>query len=72
VGHLRPVLYLLERLANVIYWTASTIALLLLAWCAWAFQYTPERERPTLLVGVGVAVVVWLIGRAVRYVLAGK
>jgi hypothetical protein len=60
---------MLERLANVIYWTTSTIALLMIPW---GWYVGPERERPTVLFGAGIAVGIWLIGRAVRYVLAGK
>ena len=51
---------MLERLANVI------------PFLAWGLYVGPERERPTVLVGAGIAVGIWLIGRAVRYVLAGK
>jgi hypothetical protein len=47
---------MLERLANVIYWTTSTIALLLIPFLAWGWYVGPERERPTVLVGAGIAV----------------
>jgi uncharacterized BrkB/YihY/UPF0761 family membrane protein len=63
---------MLERLANVIYWTTSTIALLMIPFLAWGWYVGPERERPTVLFGAGIAVGIWLIGRAMRYVLAGK
>jgi hypothetical protein len=64
---------MITRLADVIYWTANALVLLLIPYFVWAWYVGPERERSgAVLVGsIGVPGI-WLIGRAVRYVLAGK
>jgi hypothetical protein len=64
---------MLARLANVIYWTANALVLVLVPWFVWAWYVGPERERPgVVMVGIIVVPGIWLVGRAVRYVLAGK
>jgi hypothetical protein len=52
---------MLQRLGNVIYWTASGVALLVVF-----FGFI----RGELAVGLVVAALIWLAGRAVRYILA--
>ena len=64
---------MLERLANVIYWTANALVLLLIPYFVWAWYVGPEHERPVaILVGCIVVPSIYLVGRAVRYVLAGR
>jgi len=64
---------MLERLANVIYWTANALVLLLIPYFVWAWYVGPDRERPVaILVGCIVVPGIYLVGRAVRYVLAGR
>jgi hypothetical protein len=62
-----------ERLGNVIYWTCTVAAVL---WTGLALYAPSTQQRPEWGVGVGIAAVIavplWLIGRAVRYVLTGR
>jgi hypothetical protein len=66
---------MLARLEDVLYWTGCLVGILLVA-AAVAF-YSSAAIKPAevvlisaLLIGLGA--VVWLIGRACRYVLAGR
>jgi len=65
---------MLTRLANVIYWAACALAALVFAVCAWVlFMSSPTGDERILApFGMAMAVVVWLVGRAVLYVLAGR
>lgn len=65
-----------QRLGNVLYWVATALAALLLALAA-IFPIMAERgtSGELWLVSLAIAacgVIVWLIGRACRYVLAGS
>jgi hypothetical protein len=62
---------MLARLGNVLYWTGSLLTTLLVA-LAIALYNVQDIKTIELLFLVGLAVVVWLIGRACRYVLAGR
>ena len=61
------------RLGNVLYWGASLIAVLLIAllFIAHAFG-SGEGDKFLQAMVLVTAVAIWLIGRACRYVLAGK
>jgi len=60
------------RLGEVLYWAASLIAVLILGIVAYGALFGGGRAEPfALVVFVGGAVAVWLIGIACRYVLAG-
>ena len=63
---------MIRRLANVIYWTASSIAAVVFLFGAFVASreevYSPAL---VLLIFAIVAALVWLVGRGVRYVLAG-
>ena len=65
---------MLARLGNVLYWLGCIVAALLVIG-GFALWFSEGRYRPdgyNVLIGFGVvAFVVWLIGRACRYVLAG-
>ena len=62
---------MIDRLANVLYWTACALALALIV-LGFGYYSTTTGLRPGFLVLVlVVAFVIWLIGRAVRYVLSG-
>lgn len=63
------------RLGNVLYWTACAFAV------AWSVTYTSifllDRHTPTewisgSAIAGGGALLIWVIGRACRYVLAGR
>ena len=64
------------RLGHVLYWLSCIIAVLLLALAAYGwFQDTPAQRPLDESVYIFLAIaafVVWLIGRACRYVLSGK
>ena len=61
------------RLGNVFYWAANAVALLFLLPGRWGWFLTANRDAAVMsgvyiLYGLGV----WLLGRACRYVLAGR
>ena len=64
---------MLIRLANVIYWTCTVIAVL---WAAVAIYATFMQTRPEWGMGAAIAAVIsmpmWLFGRAFRYIVTGK
>ena len=60
---------MLQRLGNVICWTASGLALLVVCYGGF-FALIAAHLRP-LVGGLVVAGLIWLAGRATRYVLAG-
>lgn len=61
-----------ERLGNALYWASCAAAVL---WSAIAFYAESISATPrwgvALTAGLGVSVVIWLGGRAVKYVLGG-
>ena len=59
---------MLERLGKVCGWAGTGLALLIVIW---GFLTWSPGNRGPLYFGVPVAVVVFLIGQALRYVLAG-
>jgi hypothetical protein len=64
---------MVARLRNVIYWAASTLAALVILLAAYAaFFGTGEGRLPLDATLAAMGVGVWLVGRACRYVLAGR
>jgi hypothetical protein len=63
-----------ERFGNVIYWIGCCFAALIVvgAFPLAATDNRPEMHTTEIAVMFGIAFVVWLIGRACRYVLAGR
>ena len=59
---------MLQRLGNVVYWTASSVALLVVFFAMFIFIRGEVVSSVELLV---VAVLIWLAGKVARYVLAG-
>jgi len=61
------------RLANAIYWAACIAAVL---WALFVFAIGAVQTRPDWTISTPIAivgaVVIWIIGRAIRYVLAGR
>ncbi len=61
-----------ERLGNVLYWTGCLIAAALLVGGYLLMSGGGYKLQPFDYVVIGApAVVAWLIGRALRYILAG-
>lgn len=63
---------MVARLGNVLYWFASAVAVLALAGAAYSLAYGQRGGDVLAGLGAAFAVLVWLIGRACRYVLAGR
>jgi hypothetical protein len=61
------------RFANAIYWTACVAAVL---WAAFVFAIGAVQTHPDWTISTPIAiagaVVIWIIGRAIRYVFAGQ
>ena len=64
----------ITRFANVIYWACCVLALIWLASWLYAMATAPVIiDRGAMLaVTFGGAAVIWMIGRAIRYVMIGK
>ena len=65
---------MLARLGNVLYWTAAALSVLIVVVGIPAgLNEAPPNARWSLIaVFFVIAGVVWLLGRACRYVLAGR
>jgi hypothetical protein len=61
------------RLAKTIYWAACIAAVL---WAAFVFAIGAAQTHPDWTISAPIAIagafVIWIIGRAARYVLAGQ
>jgi hypothetical protein len=62
---------MVKRLGWVIHWICIAIALPFLALFVYVYE-TGEPNILTWIVGVGIPVLAYAFGRAVRYVLAGE
>jgi hypothetical protein len=70
---------MLQRLANVIYWAASGAAVLCFLFGVLVdvdqltdqYQYSPSDWILPIAICSGIAGLIWLAGKAARYVLAG-
>jgi len=58
----------LQRLGNVVYWTASSVALLVVFFAMFIFIRGEVVSSVELLVVAGL---IWLAGKVARYVLVG-
>jgi hypothetical protein len=64
---------MLVRLGNVLYWVANGLAVVVLILGADVATSVQERDRLFLAaVFAAGAIVIFLIGRAIRYVFAGR
>ena len=59
---------MLQRLGNVVYWTASSVALLVVFFAMFTFIRGEVVSSVELLVVAGL---IWLAGKVARYVLVG-
>ncbi len=55
---------------DFIYWSATTIAALLVLWVIWAYVYNANRGEPIIqILPLVIAAVVWVAGRTCRALL---
>jgi len=64
---------MVARLGDVLYWAGTLVACLIAGLIAFAVLFGTGKGDP-LLQGLGlfIAAAIWLIGRAARYVFAGR
>lgn len=62
---------MIVRLGNAFYWIAIVLAV---GWFLWAIRLTAPSSEWGLGLGIGVvgSLVIWLIGGALRYLMAGR
>jgi hypothetical protein len=67
------------RLGNVLYWLGCGLAFLglVISACAWLVWYGGRSADPNFELGLAIipltaAIILWVFGRAARYVLAGR
>ena len=64
---------MLTRLGDVLYWLGCILAVLAVAWGAKICFWDEQPEGPYIFALVAaVAFAAWAIGRACRYIFAGK
>jgi hypothetical protein len=66
---------MVERLGNVLYWAASIVASLLIGFAVWGFNQNfgqGQQDHPFQWMALILGAIIWLFGRACRYVLAGR
>jgi hypothetical protein len=65
---------MVARLGNVLYWVGCIAAVFVLAWCVlvWMHGASAKDMIQTGVFAIIIAGVFWGIGRACRYVLAGR
>ncbi len=61
---------MIARLGNVLYWAACGAAVLLGA--LGAFEFFVHKDSEAIVVFAVLGLLVWLVGRACRYILAGR
>jgi hypothetical protein len=62
---------MITRLGNVLYWAGCVLAAVVLALGAWV-SLEGREVGYVLGAAIGLAAIIWLVGRACRYVLAGN
>ncbi len=61
------------RWGRLLYWTATTVAALIVVWVIWSYVYNIEKGFPVFpILLLLFAAVIWLAGLACRYVLARR
>ena len=65
---------MLARLGNVIYWAAAVIGTLFFLVCVYVAFSPKGGANPLTAIGFGAVAggIIWVIGYACRYVLAGR
>lgn len=66
---------MLARLGNVLYWLGCIVAVLIAAagfMPYWSEGYARKDGVGVTIASVVIALIAWVVGRACRYVLAGK
>ncbi len=62
----------LIHLGDVLYWTASGLAVIIVAFIVWTAVESGLTDYVFTSIILGAAALIWLFGRACRYVLAGR
>jgi hypothetical protein len=63
---------MLARLGDVLYWGTSGLAVLIVFFIAWAVWAAQTTDYVLVFLAAAFAALVWAVGRACRYVLAGR
>jgi hypothetical protein len=66
---------MLARLGDVLYWSGCLLGVLFVAAAVAFYNFATIKPAEIVLVSavlIGLGIIVWLIGRACRYVLAGR
>ena len=64
---------MIARFGQVLYWLASIVAILIAGTIAFGYFFGSLKGDPFMqLAGLVIAAVIWLFGRACRYVLADR
>ena len=62
-----------EQLGQTLYWSATAVAVVIVLWAALIFFYGLSQGQPIVpIAGLSCAVIIWLLGRGCRYLLAGR
>lgn len=61
----------LQRLGLVLGWAGTAVAAVLIGITLWVLIEVP-KERMAALIPLGGAIIAYLVGRALRYIFAGK
>lgn len=62
---------MLARLGNVLYWLGCIVAGLIIVADGWDYYMEGTQDKGAYVFIAVIALVVWVVGRACRYVLAG-
>ena len=61
----------LQRLGHVLGWAGTAIAAVLVVAALWLLAEW-ENDREAVVIPLGAALIAYLVGRALRYIFAGK
>ena len=61
----------MERMGDLLYWTASLVAVLIMLWVVWSYIVNGNSDEPIIrLVPLMFAGIIWLLARLFRSWLA--
>lgn len=62
----------MSRLGDVLYWAGNIVSLILFAGATWVLIDTGDRRLGFFIFVFAPAILVWVVGRACRYVLSDR